>query len=214
MKILVCFKPLPCWERVLESDWESFSLEKNLAYAGTDFNCFDEAAFELALRLKEQAGQGATCAGVTVGGRPSAPQTESLYAAGFDDVIVLQDEAGDFSPGHVALRLSDFAQAGGYDLILTGIDSGAAGTGLVPFLLADRLGYPLLADVLELSLARGGLRGQQPGGAQGCESAGAIEGKGTQAGACGGSASICKTGACSLPPRNRQELRLSHVKIP
>ena len=157
MKILVCFKPLPCWERVLESDWESFSLDTDLAYAGTAFNCFDEAAFELALRLKEQAGQGSTCAAVTVGGIPSAPQTESLYAAGFDEVIVLQDEAGDFSPRQVTLRLSAFAKANGYDLILTGTDSGAAGTGLVPFLLADRLGFPLLADVMELSLEEGGV---------------------------------------------------------
>jgi electron transfer flavoprotein alpha subunit len=160
MKILVCFKPLPCWERVLESDWESFSLDTDLAYAGTAFNCFEEAAFELALRMKEQAveqGQEGLCVAVTVGGQPSAPLTEGLYAAGFDEVVVLQDEAGEFSPRQVALRLSAFVQAGGFDLILTGIDSGVAGTGTVPFLLADRLGLPLLADVRELSLEEGGV---------------------------------------------------------
>lgn len=157
MKILVCFKPLPCWERVLESDWEKFSPEADLAYAGTAFSCFDEAAFELALRIKEQAGQGAACTAVTVGGRPSAPLTEGLYAAGFDEIIVLQDGAGDFSPRQAALRLSAFAGAGGFDLILTGIDSGMAGTGAVPFLLAEELGLPLLPDVRELSLEEGGV---------------------------------------------------------
>lgn len=157
MKILVCFKTLPSWERVLESDWENFSLTADLAYAGTDFNCFDEAAFELALRLKEQAGQGAVCTAVTVGGRPSAPLTESLYAAGFDEIIVLQDEAGDFSPRQVALRLSAFVREGGFDLILTGTDSGTAGTGAVPFLLAELLGLPLLSDVRGLTLEDGGV---------------------------------------------------------
>lgn len=160
MKILVCFKPLPCWERVLESDWESFSPDADIAYAGTAFNCFDEAAFELALRLKEEAnrrGQEGLCVAVTVGGQPSAPLTEHLYAAGFDEVVVLQDEAGDFSPRQAALRLSAFVQAGGFDLILTGTDSGVAGTGAVPFLLAERLGFPLLADVRELSLEEQGV---------------------------------------------------------
>lgn len=157
MKILVCFKTLPVWERVLESDWESFSLNTDLAYAGTDFNCFDEAAFALALRLKEQAGQGAACTAVTVGGRPSAPLTESLYAAGFDEVIVLQDEAGDFSPRQVALRLSAFVTAGGFDLILVGTNSGTAGTGAVPFLLAELLRLPLLSDVREIASEEGGV---------------------------------------------------------
>ncbi len=167
MKILVCFKPLPCWERVLESDWESFSLDTDLAYAGTAYNCFDEAAFEHALRIKEQAkqqGQECLCVAATVGGQPSAPLTEGLYAAGFDEVVVLQDEAGDFFPRLVALRLSAFAQAGGFDLILTGTDSGVAGTGTVPFLLADLLGFPLLADVQDLSLEKDGVSAVLQGG--------------------------------------------------
>lgn len=157
MKILVCFKPLPCWERVLETDWESFSPDTDLAYAGTAFNCFDEAAFELALRLRERAGQGVSCVAVTVGRRPSAPLTESLYAVGFDEIIVLQDKAGEFSPRLAALRLSAFVREGGFDLILTGTDSGAAGTGLVPFFLAEMLGWPLLSDMRELSLEEGGV---------------------------------------------------------
>lgn len=46
--------------------------------------------------------------------------------------------------------------AGGYDLILTGTRSeGGEGSGLVPYLLAERLGLPIVAQVLDITFADG-----------------------------------------------------------
>jgi len=165
MRILVCFKVLPCWEKVLESDWEHFAPGTDISYAGTAFNCLDEAALELALRIREQAakrGEAALCTAATVGKIPSAPLIETLYAAGFDEVAVLEDDRADFDPGLVSSRLSDYLKERSFDLIICGPYSGMADTGAVPFLLAARLGLPTLAGARELSLGEKGIEAVIP----------------------------------------------------
>lgn len=160
MKILVCFKVLPNWDKVLESDWEQFSLDTDISYAGSDYNCMDESALELALRIKEQASdrnEEAFCTAVTVGRRPSVPLTESIYAAGFDELVVLEDESSSFDPVIISSRLAGFAKERSFDLILSGTDSGMLGSGSVPFLLAERLGLSIFSDAREISLADEGI---------------------------------------------------------
>ncbi len=168
MKILVCFKTTPVWERVLESDWEQFSEYADLAYAGKQLGCFDESALELALRLKDaifNQGREATCVAVTVGALPSA-FAQTLFAAGFNDVASLGTDSMEFSPATVAGALAEYAAQGGFDLILTGKAAGMADTGLVPLLMAQRLKLPLLQDALDVVLCEGGVaaRCQEPDG--------------------------------------------------
>jgi len=168
MKILVCFKTTPVWERVLENDWEHFSEHADLSYAGKQINCFDESALELALRLKDairKQGREATCVAVTVGALPPA-FAQTLFAAGFDDVVSLGTDSMEFAPAPVVAALTEYAAQGGFDLILTGKTAGMADTGLVPLLLAQRLKLPLLQDVLDAQLCEGGVavRCQEPDG--------------------------------------------------
>lgn len=47
-------------------------------------------------------------------------------------------------------------RAGGHDLILTGTRAeGGEGSGLVPYLVAERLGWPMVAQALEIRIAHG-----------------------------------------------------------
>ncbi len=159
MRILVCFKTTPVWERVLESDWEHFSEHADLSYAGKQMNCFDESALELALRLKDvilKQGREATCAAITAGALPPA-FAQTLFAAGFDDAASLGTDNIEFAPAAVSAALSEYAAQARYDLILTGKAAGMADTGLVPLLLAQRLGLPLLQDALDVQLCEGGM---------------------------------------------------------
>lgn len=160
MRILVCFKVLPNWEKVLESDWELFGPNTDISYAGSDFNCMDESALELALRIKEQAaqrGDEALCTAATVGRRPNPPMTETLFAAGFDELVVIEDARATFDPVLTASRLADFAGERSFDLIITGADSGMLGSGSVPFLLSKMLSIPAVSDTQELSLGEDGI---------------------------------------------------------
>ncbi|HWQ57510.1 MAG TPA: FAD-binding protein [Clostridia bacterium] len=152
MNILVLFKTVPVWERVLEGDWERFSLHSDLSYAGTQFNCFDESALELGLRLKDEwkkFGRDARCFAVTAGTlHPSFAQT--LFAAGYDDVASLGAEGIEFASGEVASLLARYAAQGEYELILAGGAAGMADTGTVPLSIAHELNRPLLVNAVEL----------------------------------------------------------------
>lgn len=148
MKILACFKILPNPDRVLEEDWEQFSSTLDLAYAGIDFNCFDQSALELSLRIREQmAVQGAdvTCTALTVSETVPAALAANLYAAGFDEVVCIPQKNREFRPAQIADLLAAEIGRQGADLVFAGAQAGMAETGLVPYLLAQHLGYPLVS---------------------------------------------------------------------
>lgn len=148
MKILACFKILPNPDRVLEEDWEQFSSSSDLSYAGIDFNCFDQSALELSLRIREQmAVQGAdvTCTALTVSESVPASLAANLYAAGFDEVICIPQKNREFRPFQIAELLAEEIRRQQADLVFAGAQAGMAETGLVPYLLAQRLNYPLIA---------------------------------------------------------------------
>lgn len=163
MKILACVKASPDWDKVLETDWANFAPEEDILYAETVFNCFDESALELALRLKESAlavGEECVCNVATVGRDLSAPLAETLFAVGFDDVTVLE-AACEYNSREVANHLAVYAQREGCDVIITGSQAGRADTGTVPLWLARRLGLTPLCEICDLAFDEDGLRVQQ-----------------------------------------------------
>ncbi len=161
MKILVLFKTVPIVERVLDCDWETFSLHSDLSYAGKQINCFDESALEIGLRLMEECnrqGQCAECFAATAGDlHPFFAQM--LFAAGYQGIeqIGMESAAYEFAPEATAAVLSSFVRQGQYDIILTGSVAGMADTGTVPLILADMLSLPLLPDALEAHICDGGV---------------------------------------------------------
>lgn len=159
MKMLVCFKMTPIWERVLESDWKEFSLQTDLTYAGRQINCFDESALELALRLQSalhEQGQKSSCSAVTAGEVPPV-YAQMLLAAGFDNVKALDTGRIEFAPATAAAALAEYATQVDPDLILCGQVAGMADTGLVPPLLAEKLSLPILQEALDIKPCTGGI---------------------------------------------------------
>lgn len=147
MKILVCFKTGPEFERIVDADWENFNLHTDTSYAKRSFGCFDETALETALRLKDELanqGKDAECHAVTLGSLP-APLYRTLFAVGFRQVSVLEG-ALEFQPYETASALAEFIAAGSWDLILTGRQAGYADTGMVPLILAEKLKLPVITE--------------------------------------------------------------------
>ncbi len=150
MKILVCFKVMPIFDKVLEQDWEVFAPTIDISYAGMEFNCFDQSALELGLRIKESAvvqGHQASCTALTVGAFLQDSMAQNLYAVGFDEVVNIENNQPEFACDAIADTISEYAKKGQYDLILTGITAGMAQTGMVPFIVAGELSYPVVPDI-------------------------------------------------------------------
>ena len=159
MKILVCFKTVPDFDQVVDADWEHFDVQTSISYVKRTFGRFDETALETALRLKDalQAqGREVECSAITLGTLPP-PLRKTLYAAGFDHVHVLENDAGasptgmEFRPKETAAALAQFISGGNWDLILAGRQAGYADSGIVPFYLAEKLRIPVISEAECLS---------------------------------------------------------------
>lgn len=110
MRIAVCFKIVPDFEDVIPGDWDDLE-HMDFSYVKKIYGCYDEAALETALRLKdglEAAGEPVRCVAVTVGRGP-AVLLSGLYAAGFQEVVCIEGAATAFSPGETERRLTAFS---------------------------------------------------------------------------------------------------------
>jgi len=157
MNILVCYKVLPDFEQLLASDWADFALDADLSYAKRVLNCFDESALEIALQLRDASEEEMRCTAVTLGAAPPPFLRKTLFAAGFDELHLLECAGAELCPAFTAQTMADFAAKGNYDLILTGAQAGYGDSGIVPILLAQHLDLPVITLAQELSLCTQGL---------------------------------------------------------
>lgn len=154
MKILVCVKVVPDYEELLPQDWQLWSTDDlNLNYVKKIYNCFDEAALETALRVREEIeklGESVRLCAVSVAADDSL--LEHLYAVGFDqvDLIVRQQERKAVNANDVSLLLPYIEQAGPFDLILCGDRSDPGNYGHTGIHIASHLKCPCLTGVSEL----------------------------------------------------------------
>lgn len=154
-KIIVCFKITDDYDELSCSDWKKTD---DSGYPVTDFvrrmiGCFDEAALENGLLLKEQLQKQqieTQIVGVTVNPGYSEHILKRLAAVGIDRIVCLDtEEPLDFYPKQTAGVLADFIRReGGADLILTGLQSAPGNTGCVPHFLADTLEMPVRNGVV------------------------------------------------------------------
>jgi electron transfer flavoprotein beta subunit len=154
----VCFKVLPDFDQVADAEWKDFSLSSDMSYVKKIFNYFDESALEIALRLRDslkEMGREVECTALTFGDKLETSFSRTLFAVGFDHVRIVEslnaeNAQAEFQPAHTAERLA--AHVGGadrekYDIILTGRQAGMADSGVVPLILAERLGFPCVTEV-------------------------------------------------------------------
>lgn len=140
MNIVVCVKQVP--DTTAKKDLgPDFSL--NRAQLESVVNPFDEYALEEALRLKETHGGEVT---VLTMGPPSAEDTmRKALAMGADRGVVVTDQALAGSDWLATCKvLAAALRTIEFDLVLTGMESTDARSGLVPGGLAELLDLPLL----------------------------------------------------------------------
>ncbi len=159
IKILTAFKVVDDFDDILPDDWENLgTASPDTSYSKRILNCFDEAALENALLLKDKyisAGESVQLTALTVCPGYSSHIIKNLPAIKFDRVCVIETTADlRFDPLATASLIGDFAQAdGGFDLILTGKQAPPANSSIVPFALAGLLNMDLISDVVEFSVS-------------------------------------------------------------
>ncbi len=93
VRITVCFKIVPDYEEIPVPDWQKGQIP-DTTFCKKMYGCFDEAALETGLRLKDAltaAGREVCMTAVTVGTGQAALLT-GLYAAGYDRVVCITEE--------------------------------------------------------------------------------------------------------------------------
>jgi electron transfer flavoprotein beta subunit len=166
MRIAVGFKVTPDYEALRPADWARAAAGgPDARHEATRFvrrilNVFDEAALELALRLRDARAAGGletSLAAFSVAGPEAVPFLKTLRALGFDRAARVEAGEGlDFAPAATAALVAAGAQRLGGDVLLLGSRSGPGDGGVVPFLVAEALGRPCLSQVTELAPADGG----------------------------------------------------------
>ncbi|WP_214323419.1 electron transfer flavoprotein subunit beta/FixA family protein [Nonomuraea sediminis] len=141
MNIVVCVKQVPdtATERKLRSD------DKTLDRDAVDgvVNELDEYAVEEALKLKEAHGGEVTV--LTMGPAKATETIRKALAMGADKAVHLTDDALHGSDAlSTSYAMAQALQRIGFDLVILGSESTDARTGVLPAMLAERLGVAQL----------------------------------------------------------------------
>jgi electron transfer flavoprotein beta subunit len=155
MKIAVCLKQVPA------RDWQP-RVNESLSWvrdeeASFEMNEPDAYALEEALRMKERhGGEVVVCSAGPA--RVSQVVREAL-ARGADRAIHVEaDELASADAFAVADSLAGAMQGESFDLVLTGLQSDDQGFAQVGVILAERLGMPHAAIIMDVQVDGGGLR--------------------------------------------------------
>ncbi len=157
MNIVVCVKYVP--DAQAERTFDASDNTVDRANVDGLLSELDEYAVEEALKLVEQAGGEVTV--VTVGPDAAADAVKKALQMGADKGVHVNDPAihGSDSLGTslvLAQAVRKLSEAGGtVDLVLTGMASTDGTMGVVPSMLAERLGLPAVTFASELAVADG-----------------------------------------------------------
>ena len=141
MNIVVCVKQVPdTWaERTLRAD------DSRLDRASVDgvINEIDEYAIEEGLRLAEAHGGEVTI--LSMGPEKASESIRKALSMGADKAVHLVDDALEGSDAlATSLAIATVLQRTGFDLVILGSESTDARMGVLPAMLAERLGVPQL----------------------------------------------------------------------
>jgi electron transfer flavoprotein alpha/beta subunit len=166
LRIVVGFKVTPDYEALRPADWARVAADDPEAraeatrYVRRVVNVFDEAALELALRLRDArdaSGLRTSLAAFSVAGREADPFLKTLQALGYEVARVDAGADLDFAPRVTAAVIAAHLRTAGLpDALLLGSRCGPGESGTVPFLLADELGLPCLTEVTDVETAAAG----------------------------------------------------------
>jgi electron transfer flavoprotein beta subunit len=150
MKILVCVKYVPD-----ATDEVSFEEDQTLARTGGSgrLSELDEYAVEQALQLRAELAD-ATVTVLTVGSDDAEIALRKALQMGANDAVLVTDPAiaGSDVFGTATVLASAARSVGEVGLVMCGMSSTDAGIGVLPALLADALGWPLLSQAAALTV--------------------------------------------------------------
>jgi electron transfer flavoprotein beta subunit len=149
MKIVVCVKHVPD----AQGD-RGFTADTTTDRDSVDglLSELDEYAVEEAVRLKE-AQDDVEVVALTIGPADARDALKKALQMGADSAVHVSDDgiAGSDAVG-TSLVLAKALQHAGFDLVLTGMASTDGGMGVVPAMVAERLGLPQVTYAAEVTL--------------------------------------------------------------
>ncbi|MBK6012161.1 electron transfer flavoprotein subunit beta/FixA family protein [Streptomyces sp. MBT53] len=123
----------------------------------------DEYAVEQALRIAESGPDVEICY-LTIGPDDAEDALRKALAMGGDSALHVADEDIEGSDVFAtSLVLAGAIRRHGFDLVLCGMASTDGGAGVVPALLAERLGVPAVTHIEELTIEDGTVTGRREG---------------------------------------------------
>lgn len=153
MKVLGCFKVVPDLDLIIEEDWAVKNQSQiDTGYVKLVWNCFDESALEMMLRLSDLS-EGFDVvyelSAITVGKKKHESFLKTLYALGFDHGIRISTEEEQlFCPEQIAQGIAGYVKnIQMQDVIITGIQSSDGSNQKTPYLIAEKLGWPCITHV-------------------------------------------------------------------
>ncbi|MFI9240748.1 electron transfer flavoprotein subunit beta/FixA family protein [Streptomyces sp. NPDC053079] len=126
----------------------------------------DEYAVEQALQIKEANDDEAEITVLTVGPEDAKDALRKALSMGADKAVHVEDDDlhGTDALG-TSLVLAKALEHVGYDLVISGMASTDGGMGVVPAMLAERLGVPQVTLLSEVAVAGGKVTGRRDGDA-------------------------------------------------
>lgn len=162
MKALVCFKTMPDLNLRSGQDWEITDLMSvDDGCIKKIFNCYDESALEIALKLSRQihSNDHHSClTALTIDGPGSNLFLKHLLALEYDHAVRIEPGKNDcqdrdlrFDPMAVAkIIFSYIKHVGHQQLVITGTQGSVGDNGQTGMLIAEHLGWPCISDVTDV----------------------------------------------------------------
>lgn len=158
MNVLVCFKVGPKVDMMSEEDWETnSSLQVNTEFVKSEINTYDESALELTLKLKDQAAKeniDIDLNALTIANKNVDRILKNLYALKYDKTTYIHCERDiRFNPNFISNIIKNYLKyIRNYELIIFGKETNEGNNQKTHFLLAEKLGIPIIHSVVDIQL--------------------------------------------------------------
>jgi len=157
MKITVCFKTLADYGRLSDKDWvwdERHFVD--MSFVRRIFNCFDESALEMALKLpgsEETPADRTELTALTVDDSTGDIFLKHLIAVGYDHAVRVQCDPGidlRYNPQAISHLIAAYIRQEAQQLVILGTQGGDGDNRQTGLLVAERLGWPCIGEVTEV----------------------------------------------------------------
>src|ERR1700753_2502238 len=149
VNIVVCMKQVPDTEMERSLNLDDSTVDR--ASVDGVINYLDEFAIEEGLKLKEAQGGEVTI--LTMGPEKASDSIRKALSMGADKAVhVIDDSLAGSDAAETSLALAEALKVVGFDLVVFGCESTDAKTGLVPAMVAERLGVPQLTLASKVSV--------------------------------------------------------------